>query len=854
VDVRVAQAGSTAVTLNWTPIPYAFGPGGYQVLGSTTQSGPYSPLLTTASKEIGSATVTGLQPTTTYFFVLKAITFPFGDQLNTIFSDESAEVTATTTAFVASPAEVIVAAYPGGIAQSPNVGGGTDSFTLTNIGGTTAQIALTQDGDFFAQSPASFSLAPGAIQAVSLTGLAKPEGWYGARSLVWVDAGETPALEVRVQLFSAQSSATAAVIQSTSNRIDVAGPEGVNPTGEVRFRNDGSERFTGVLVPDVDFLVPQQGLVTIEPGATFTGTVSADRAKRPDASLLAGSQSGTVSLRSVPAFAEGSKTVFSTTVTTSLVTVVDTVTPPTQSSAPVPLRPSEIALFVPRVGRSLQGVGQFLSDVSITHGRGAALISDLKLIYTPSSTSATSTVATLKPLAASQMVAFNDVVKSVFSHADGFGTLQIRTKDTPSLSVAASLFVADDPRGNFGTAIPTLRSDRSATTAQPTILAGLRNDAVIKTTLYVQETTGNATTATIEWRNAQGTIVGTTDLPLAAFGFSDALQVPAGASTARVTGGDGSVVAWATQADSGSDDLWELADWSQAMGYEPGEPVIIPIALARAEETGEGDASPGNARRRPIRRIDGPSPRVVTRGTDLTITNRCEKVVDPAEVPSTPCAKPVASGVLRYRASDGQTLETQIELGLLASVTLADVVRTTFGVTSNSEGYLEFVPENGIFAVTSRTFTRGSATFAAGVPAVGRSLALRPGQSRRLGGLSDSTSATIEDAIPGTTRTAFGLIEVSGQPASVDVSVFINDPRALVAGSAIGKKRYELAPGEAVRAESMVEAIIGDRRNTEYGDLRNVQVRFDVVGTTGAVLVYTMSVDNGTGDAILRIE
>jgi hypothetical protein len=39
-----------------------------------------------------------------------------------------------------------------------------------------------------------------------------------------------------------------------------------------------------------------------------------------------------------------------------------------------------------------------------------------------------------------------------------------------------------------------------------------------------------------------------------------------------------------------------------------------------------------------------------------------------------------------------------------------------------------------------------------------------------------------------------------------------------------------------------------------YGDLRNVQLRVQLISSTGGVMVYTSSVDNGTGDSILRAE
>jgi hypothetical protein len=36
--------------------------------------------------------------------------------------------------------------------------------------------------------------------------------------------------------------------------------------------------------------------------------------------------------------------------------------------------------------------------------------------------------------------------------------------------------------------------------------------------------------------------------------------------------------------------------------------------------------------------------------------------------------------------------------------------------------------------------------------------------------------------------------------------------------------------------------------------MRNVQLRFDVVSGAGAVVIYTSSVENATGDSVLRTE
>ena len=256
------------MTLAWTPIQWVYPPSGYQVLASTSPGGPYTPVLTTPNLSSERAVVSGLTPLTTYYFVLKAVTFPHGGgsyyQLNTIFSDQTPEVSATTVEATVSPAEVLVAASPGGLVQTPDVGGGTDSFTLTNVGGETSSITTSQSDTFYTLSPGAFSLAPGATRVVSIAGEARPEGYYNSFVTVSVDGDEFQNLSVT--LFVAQSSGNNAKVSSQTNRLDLVAPEGVDPNGTIRYVNTGTDRFTGVLVSDVEFLDPDDGIVTNRAG------------------------------------------------------------------------------------------------------------------------------------------------------------------------------------------------------------------------------------------------------------------------------------------------------------------------------------------------------------------------------------------------------------------------------------------------------------------------------------------------------------------------------------------------------------------------------------------------------------
>jgi len=78
--------------VSWTPITYTGDTGGYRVFSSTTPGGPYTEEGMTADKSASSLTVDGLNPSTTYYFVVVTRTNPHGNNSNTVNSDLSEEV------------------------------------------------------------------------------------------------------------------------------------------------------------------------------------------------------------------------------------------------------------------------------------------------------------------------------------------------------------------------------------------------------------------------------------------------------------------------------------------------------------------------------------------------------------------------------------------------------------------------------------------------------------------------------------------------------------------------------------------------------------------------------------------
>ena len=65
---------------------------------------------------------------------------------------------------------------------------------------------------------------------------------------------------------------------------------------------------------------------------------------------------------------------------------------------------------------------------------------------------------------------------------------------------------------------------------------------------------------------------------------------------------------------------------------------------------------------------------------------------------------------------------------------------------------------------------------------------------------------------------------------------------------------FELAAHQFLQINGITRALLGGNRDIDYGDLRNLQLDVEVIGGAGQVVPYTSSIDNGTGDSVLRVD
>ncbi|MFA6957800.1 MAG: hypothetical protein WC538_18195 [Thermoanaerobaculia bacterium] len=775
---------------------------------------------TTYTWTLSNATITAGQGTPSIVYTAGAA----GSVQLSVTASGGCNGTSSLTATIdLDPASVILSATPSTIALvSGSASGGSTSYTLTNIGDGSTTVRLTQSGAFFTQQPTSFTLAGGGSQTITIsvapqattstqTGSSKPQG-----------QGVPVGLSVPVTLLvtAPPSSGTPEVI-ATIDRIDVSASRGENPRGSASYKNIGTAIANGTPSSNVPWIIPDPtGIISIPPGGTVSMGFSIDRTQRPDSSFPTGSVAGALSF----VYATASSGARGTSEGGSLaasIPISDTVKPPTANGIIPPLAVGEVALVVPGVGNVVGSGGKlFVSDITLLNKSPLAALPDAKLYYIPPSGSAAE--AKLDPLGAGGAINLANVVSTVFNQTQQVGTLMVRSSRIGDMVVSATIFNDNNPKGRYGTVVPVLRSDAAVKVGQKLVINGISRNATSHTNLYVQEMAGTATSATVKFLGANGAQVGQ-PLPVVIQPFALASLnsvVPEGAVAIVVTNDSGgALMSYATPVDDapGGGDTWAQTDWNKQYSLSGGEPLLVPVA----------GAAPG-ANQSYFR-------------TDVSITNT---------------GNATATAALRY--TSGATIVTKyVELAPLATAVLNDVVAGFLGVTPPSIGSLAITPQAGTFVVTSRTYTstQGSAaTFGTAAPTVALSSGLVAGQSRLIAGIEDSKQTTVTAGTPKTARTNFGIVETKGQAATVKVSLFLNDGRDIAFGAAKGSATFQLGPNEFRLIPSLTKTILGDARETQFGDLKSVMVRFDIIGGAGAVVPFVTSTDNGTNDTIFRNE
>ncbi len=721
---------------------------------------------------------------------------------------------------------VVITELPAAIVGS-NSGGNSTTYTLRNIGGSPTTINLTRQGTFFSQSPESFNLAPGASQQVTVTALAVT-GPLNAGTSIPSGPGVPAGTFVPIVFVGIPAPVGSVVGSPMNSRVDVRATSGTSTVqGIATFTNAGSATLTGVLASDVPWLIPQSGLVTIPPGGTGNVSFTVDGSLRPDSGdigtfvanlflvyRLGTSQLGKHGDPEIPFNTTGSAS--------AAAAVVHTVSPGTAAGLAQPLQAGEVAVFMPGVAHVLGSVGTFISDVTLTNLLKAGTIGNLRMFFRTAGVGGSSIMTSPISVMANRPLSFGDIAQTVFGNTTSVGSLQVRGAGAGSVAASANVFNASNPEGTYGTTIPSFRSDRSTGPNESIFLTGLTSSATTHTNLYIQEATGLPAGARIDFFNPQGVLISTRTESVDGFGLLPLnTSVPAGAVSARITttaDSNGRILAYATPVDRASGDTWAVVDWPKQYGYDPGSPVIIPVAGA----------------------LQGANNTYFR--TDAAILNS---------------GAAAGSGTMRFVSRTGATIDRNISLAAGQSLIINDIVTNLFNVTSDDVGYIVFTPAAGSFALTSRTYTTvvgDVATFGTGVPTLALDSGIQLGESVRFGGINDAAISTVMAELPSTFRTNVGLVETAGQPVTVRATLRFTSGNQSTASQAIASRNFPLNPREFLLVNNIANSILGAATRNTLGDLSNMQLDFEVIAGTGAVVIFTSTLDNGTGDSILRVD
>jgi hypothetical protein len=727
-----------------------------------------------------------------------------------VVSDQSAAVSAITGARVLSPPDVVVTDTPKGLIEIDGKPVNEDSFTLTNFGDIATPVTLRKgDDDFFSLSPETFTLGPGASQIVKVTSIPQPPGvYYG---FVAPDGPGTQSDSVvTITLLSVARAGGGAVAEALASRVEVTGLAGSDSVGSVTFRNRGTASLTGILVADQPWIVPNPDPITIDPGSSALVRFQVVRSRRPPG--VDGTLTGTLSLIYVGALPQGNSVVHIDDTTPpagiqiTKVTVVDVTKPDVVSSNAPQLSAGEVAYFIAGL-TSKNGSGSTLaSDLRIVNSAGSKPATDVRLYYTSSTQNA---VATLSALGASQSVSLANVVSNVYGGADQTGSIQVRSLNWKSLTVNATLLRLINGAGTLAGEMPVFRSDRALRATQTMFLTGVRQSSSVHATLYLEDIAGTAQVIRLEFLDAAGTSVSSRDVQLPAFATSEITDVPANAVTIIVTNVTttpaSGVLAYARMSDDASGDTWSVVDWPLFYAFSRKEPMRLPLV--------QGGGA-GGGKRRAVKHSEAAIARTTT-AVSLFNSGTTEARV-----------KLTAGGASR-----------EVTVPVRQTLTIDDVA------PSSSAQTLVIEPLRGEITATSRASTAGATgSFGTAVPVVSAQSGLRIGQGQIFSGLEDSSAS----------RTDYGFVETGGAATTIRATLLLSDARSLF--TTVISKDFRLDAGGFIFVNNLVKSILGPTRDTQYGDLHNLQLQLEVTEGAGSILAFVTVTDTATGDAVLRLE
>lgn len=727
------------------------------------------------------------------------------------------------------PPRVVIPSFPDTLSQTPQDSSAQTTFAITNVGDLPTDLVLEQQGTFFSVFPSAIHLEARGTAYVTVVAAASAEGFYSGAVLPRGE-GVPEGYTIPIRLASAGAPIHGSIVASET-RIDVsAAPEVSTIESFVDLRNHGTAAAQVALGSAQAWIVVPTQLISIPPGELRRIPFSIDRTRRFDAQDPAGSVTGALSIGHHGGLLSKISPDNGTGVSRTLVTVKDSAAQKVAGGEIPRLLPGQIAYFLAGVGHVQGSVGTFVSDLSVAASKLVGLAPDLEFFYVSMGNDPSASILRLdRRMRPNQFVSYADVIRSYFNREGETGTLQLRVGLPDVLTVNANVFNKSNPAGTYGTSIPLFRSDRGVPSRGSLYMTGLLgSSSAAHTNLVLQETAGGTVHVDVQFLQSDGATVATASTSIAPYrAVRMDNVVPPGAVAAILTSrfeSDGAFLAYATPVDKALEsdgsrkggDTWSVTDWPRIFGYDPGAPVIIPVAG-------------------------------VVRGANNTLFRTDVALMNVGEVE--------AVGDLTFRAPNFAPVTREVRLRPRESAIYPNVLQSEFGIESAPVGYLTLVPRSGRFALTSRIFaTVGDqvATFGTGVPALSLQSALRRGQKTRISGFDDAGLDSIDHKRPGTFRTNLGLVETDGEEVTVRVTLHNFVPEGTTALSAFAWRDIKLAPNQSLLLPRISQQILGSGRDALAGDLTDLFADIEVIEGNGGAIAFISSVDNGSADQILQ--
>lgn len=614
------------------------------------------------------------------------------------------------------------------------------------------------------------------------------------------------------------SQVTQTVVQAaappSSKSADIAVPFGsTTPVAMQVFipgsGNAGRTTFTATTDKPYLTVTPSSGEL---PPQGVTVTITAN-----PSSLPPGANTGTLIVTINSDAARGVSTNGTTTVNIPVsISLVTPVAPGGKTTPPAN------AMIIPVVTHVNAAAGPFLSDVRLTNSGSAPI--DYQITMTPTQTNATlSSKVTQITVGGNQTIALNDIVKNFFGYGAtpspsdvGFGSLEIRPLNTSSTATfASSRTYAATINGTFGQFIAAMPFTKFATKRMGGIpipgnpapagsavlsLQQVAQSVKFRTNLGIVEGAGEAASGRIRIFDALGTLL--KEIPyslqpgehrqmnrfISDPNFGGIANLDDGRIEITVDSPTGAVTAYASVLDNVTTD--PLA--------------VMPV-----------DASKVSATRYVVPGMAELPNRTNNFHSDLRVFNG-----GTSSVPVT---------LTFYPQGGGTPLTAQPRTVRAGEVLVLDnVLPTLFNATNTGGSVLISTTTPSSLVATGRTYTEvaGGGTYGQFIPGVtpqeGTGLGERPLQLMQL-----EESAGF--------RSNIGLAELSGQPATVRLTLHLPDSKATPS------TELTLAPNEF--RQLAVIAGLNPGKQTY-----NARLEVQVIGGNGRVTAYGSVIDNESKD------